>query len=104
MNERGIADGIEMSGVADVSAATVSLYLSGKRGRRMNSQAVKTVEKLAGALGVEPEYFREYREWKAKHLIEEAMAAGLIDLEDIELILAGKRYQGSKNEGAVQDD
>jgi len=59
----------------------------------MNSQAVKTVEKLAGALGVEPEYFREYRGWKAEKLVREAIAEGLIDLEDIELILARKRYQ-----------
>ncbi|MBN1459530.1 MAG: hypothetical protein JXA57_08330 [Armatimonadetes bacterium] len=34
---------------------------------------------------------------KAKHLIEEAMADRLIELEDIELILAGKRYR--KNAG-----
>jgi hypothetical protein len=35
--------------------------------------------------------FGEWREWTAKHLVEEAMAAGLIDLEDVEFILAGKR-------------
>ncbi len=65
-----------MSGIADVSTATISLCPSGKHGRCMNSQAIATVEKLAKARGVQPEYFREYSEWKAKHLVEEAMATG----------------------------
>ncbi len=74
---------------AGISEGSVSLYLTGKRFPRP-----ATMAKLAVAFGREPEYFREYREWKAKHLIEQAMTDGLIDLEDIELILAGKRYQG----------
>lgn len=79
---------------AGISEGAVSLYLTGKRFPRP-----ATMAKLAVALGQEPEHFREYREWKAKHLVEEAMAEGLIELEDIELILAGKRYRdpGSTN-------
>jgi len=56
----------------------------------MNSRSVETVRQIAAALSVPPEYFLEYRQWKAKQLLGEAMAKGLIDLEDIELILAGK--------------
>jgi transcriptional regulator with XRE-family HTH domain len=70
-----------------VSQSAVSCYLDGQR-----LPQPRTIEKIARALEVEPEYFALYREWKAKHLVEEAMAAGLIDLEDIELVLARKRY------------
>jgi transcriptional regulator with XRE-family HTH domain len=76
-----------------VTQGTINKYLRSRRGRQMNSRSIETVRQIAAALSVPPEYFLEYRQWKAKHLIEEAMAAGLIDLEDIELILAGKRYQ-----------
>ncbi len=76
----------------DVTSATVSRYLSSQRGTRMNSQmnsqAARTVEKMARALGVEPEYFLEYRQAKAERLVREAMAQGKIDLDDIELIIA----------------
>jgi hypothetical protein len=42
--------------------------------------------------------FGEYREWKTKHLVGQAITSGLIDLEDIELILAGKRYETRNRE------
>lgn len=57
---------------ADLSPAVLSRYLSGKRGRRVNSQAVRTVEKLAAALGVEPEYFVEYRLWQVQEIARQA--------------------------------
>ncbi|MBN1459534.1 MAG: helix-turn-helix transcriptional regulator [Armatimonadetes bacterium] len=75
---------------AGISEGSVSLYLTGKRYPRP-----PTMARLAQVFGLAPEYFKEYREWKAKHLIEQAMAEGLIELEDIELILAAKRYQQS---------
>ncbi|MCZ7663976.1 MAG: helix-turn-helix transcriptional regulator [candidate division NC10 bacterium] len=89
MRERGIIDAIELSGIAEVSASTVSLYLSGRRGREINSRSVRTVEKLAVALNVKPEYFLEVRQMKAQRLVAGAMAAGRIDLEDVER-LAGE--------------
>lgn len=89
---------VDLWTAADISRSDLYRYLRGDRGVRMNSQAIVTVEKLAKALDVEPEYFREYREWKAQKLVREAMAAGLIELEDIELILAGKRYQRAHQE------
>lgn len=49
LKERDMTE-TELMARADVSPATVSLYLSGRRGRRMNSQAIPTVEKLAAAL------------------------------------------------------
>lgn len=59
----------ELMARAGVSPATVSHYLSGKRGVEMNNQAVRTVEKLAAALDVAPDHFIEYR----MHLILGAM-------------------------------
>lgn len=98
MREKGITDGIVLSGIAEVSAPTVSLYLSGKRGRVMNSQARGTVCKLATGLGVEPEYFLEYRMWKADQLVKWAMPLGLIDLEDVELVIERRRLLGEPQE------
>jgi transcriptional regulator with XRE-family HTH domain len=91
MDERGITDGIEMSGVADVSAATVSLYLNGKRGLRMNSQAIKTVGKLAGALGVDPDYFVECRQLKVRQMADEAVKEGILEPEDFAAYLEVQR-------------
>lgn len=76
---------------AGISEGSISLYLTGRRFPRP-----ATMARLAIALGVEPEYFREYREWKAQKLVREAMEQGMIELEDIELILAGKRYRTSQ--------
>lgn len=67
----------ELMARAGVSPATVSHYLSGKRGVAMNTQAVKTVEKLAAALGVDPDHFIEYR----VHRIAERLKANA-DLAD----------------------
>jgi len=82
-----------------VSQGTINKYLRSRRGRVMNARSVETVRQIAAALSVPPEYFLEYRQWKAKQLVEKAMAKGLIDLEDIELILAGKKYRGGQATG-----
>jgi transcriptional regulator with XRE-family HTH domain len=87
LDDRSLSD-TQLMAAADVSPATVSQYLSGRRGRRMNSQALKTVEKLAAALDVDPEYFLEYRQAKAERLVREAIGKGWMDLDDIELIIA----------------
>jgi len=101
MSARGISDGIELSGIADVSAATVSLYLNGKRGRRMNSQAVATVEKLAHALGVAPEYFREYRGWQVREIARQAPE--LVD-RIYDLLIEDARLRGLVIPGDVRTD
>ena len=68
LDEQEMTD-TELMARADLSPATVSLYLSGKRGRRMNSQAIETVRRLAAALGVEPDYFLEYRIWRVQEIM-----------------------------------
>ena len=71
---------------ADVAPSTVSSYLSGKRGVKMDFRSISTMEKFAKALEVEPEYFLEYRQFKAQEMLREMMAAGEIDLDDLEEI------------------
>jgi transcriptional regulator with XRE-family HTH domain len=71
---------------AEVSPSTVSSYLSGKRGYALDFRSIRTLEKFAKALQVEPEYFREYRQYRAQELLREMIAAGEIDLEDLEEI------------------
>lgn len=68
MRKRGMSE-TQLMAAADVSPSTVNRYVGGSRGRRMNSQSVPIVKKLAAALGVEPDYFLEYR----VHRIEAAM-------------------------------
>lgn len=53
---------------AQISPAVIYRYLSGERGRRVNSQAVATIEKLAAVLGVPPDYFLEYRQWRVQEI------------------------------------
>ncbi|HZJ03015.1 MAG TPA: helix-turn-helix transcriptional regulator [Thermoleophilia bacterium] len=86
MDERGMNE-TDLMAAAQVSPSTVNLYLAGKRGVRVNSQAMKTVQKLAGALRVEPEYFCEYRQARAEQLVRHGISQGIIDLEDVELLL-----------------
>ncbi len=100
MQEKGYREHLDLAVAADVTSATVSRYLSSQRGTRMNSQAALTVEKLAQALGVQPEYFLEYRQAKAETLVREAMAAGKIDLDDIELIIARHDLMDGQGRGS----
>ena len=89
LDDRDMTD-TELMARADVSPGTVSQYLSGRRGTRMNSQALRTVEKLAAALQVSPTYFLEYREALAHRMISEGMRAGRVDLEDVEGLVGGE--------------
>ncbi len=77
---------LELAVRSDVSEAAISLYLSGRRQPRM-----ATIEKLARGLELPPDYFAEWRAARAKALIESAMAQGLVELEDVELILERRR-------------
>ncbi len=88
----------ELASRTSVTQGTINKYLRSRRGRQMNSRSVETVRQIAAALSVPPEYFLEYRQWKAKQLVDQAMADGLIELEDIELVLAGKKYQGTRGD------
>ena len=99
MEERGMSE-TELMAAAQVSPSTVNLYLSGKRGVRINSQAMQTVQKLAGALRVEPEYFCEYRQARAEQLVRRGIASGVIDLEDVELLLTAHEERLTEERGS----
>lgn len=92
MDEAGLGEA-DLAARTTLTQGTVNKYLRSRRGRQMNSKSLETVRQLAAAFALPPEYFREYREWKAKRLVEEAMTTGLLELEDIELIVAEKRLQ-----------
>jgi transcriptional regulator with XRE-family HTH domain len=76
---------------ADVSPGTVSRYLSGGRGTRLESRGARAVEKIASALGVEPEYFREYRAWRLREIA--VVAPDLLD-DGFDLIVELARLRG----------
>ena len=78
MAERGLTSDTDLWARAGLDSSTVSLYLAGKRGRRMNTQAVQTVEKLAKALEVPPTYFVEYRLWQLVDTLY--LNLGLVDV------------------------
>lgn len=103
MDAKGLHEHLELATAADVTPATVSRYLSGRRGTRINSQALRTVEKLAPALGVAPEYFLEYRQAKAEKLVREAMADGLISLEALEMLVEGARVRRGTTKGDSEE-
>jgi len=84
---------------ADVSPSTVSSYLSGKRGHALDFRSIRTLEKFAKALETEPEYFLEYRQFRAQEMLREMIAAGEIDLEDLEEIRARRRAEQAASRG-----
>ncbi len=86
---------------AGVTPGTVSRYLSGTRGTNIDTRGARTMEKIAAALEVEPDYFAEYRAWKLRKLsiasptlfdefydaiMERARQRGLVDPESGQVI------------------
>lgn len=53
---------------AGVSQGAISRYLRGTRGTNIDSRAARTLEKIASTLGVEPDYFLEYRAWRVRQV------------------------------------
>lgn len=84
---------LELAALSDVSQSAISLLLQGRRQPRM-----ETVEKLARALDIPPEYFVEYRAEKARRLVEDAVKRGEIDLEDIELVIERHRFMKGRED------
>ena len=76
---------------ARVSAAVLSRYLSGQRGRVLNKSSLKTLEKLAAALSVAPDYFLEYRQAKVADMASRALAKGVIEPDDLAAFLEAQR-------------
>lgn len=67
---------------AGVSSSVVSRYLKGERGCKMDYRTAETIAKLAEVLGVEPDYFLEYRAWRVSEIMKQrpALADKVYDL------------------------
>lgn len=57
---------LELATIAKVSQSAISYYLRGERNPRP-----RTIEWIARALGLEPEYFIEYRRWRLHRALDE---------------------------------
>ena len=60
----------ELMAKARLAPSTVTHYLRGSRGRRMDPRSVASVEKMAQALDVPPEHFIEYRIWRCEQIMK----------------------------------
>ncbi len=60
----------ELMAKARLAPSTITHYLRGSRGRRMDSRSVLSVEKMARALDVPPEHFLEYRMWRVQEIMK----------------------------------
>ena len=69
LDARNMTD-TELMALAGVSPATVTRYLKGSRGRRMDKTSIPTVEKLARALEVPPDHFLEFRMWRIQEIMK----------------------------------
>lgn len=65
LHERGMTQ-TDLWAAADLSSATVSLYLNGKRGTTIDRRGAETIEKIANVLDISPVYFIEYRMWQIR--------------------------------------
>jgi transcriptional regulator with XRE-family HTH domain len=81
---------------AQVSPGTVSRYLSGSRGRKVDARGARTIEKLAAVLEVDPDHFVEYRAWRMREITFDA--PGLMD-DFYDLIVETARLRGLFDEG-----
>jgi transcriptional regulator with XRE-family HTH domain len=84
-----------------VSPGTVSRYLGGSRGARLDGRGARTIERIASALGVEADYFREYRAWRIREIVV-ASPALMDDFYD--LIVETARLRGFLKDGADDAD
>jgi transcriptional regulator with XRE-family HTH domain len=81
----------ELCRAAGLNHGTISRYLSGRRGTNLDSRGASALRKVASALGVDPDYFREYRAYRLRVIT--VADPGLID-DFYELILETARLRG----------
>lgn len=81
---------------AGLDRATVSRYISGDRADVTDTRAARTIEKIAAALEVEPDYFLEYRRWRVQSL---ALAHPDFVDDFYNLIMEMARVRGFLDEG-----
>ena len=57
-------------------------YLSGDRGRGVNSQSAEAIRKISRALNVEPDYWMEYRAYRVREIAKKHpdLASSVYDL------------------------
>ncbi len=82
MEERGLTK-TNLADLTDLNKSQITRYLQGER-----RPGLDNMERLAEALGKKPaELFPWYSSQKAALLAREGVAAGIITLEDVELLL-----------------
>lgn len=81
IRERGLQQ-MDVAVRAGVSEASVNRYLHGNRKPQPG-----TIARIATGLGLQPEYFKEYRYWRAHRMVENALDDDIIDLSDLENFL-----------------
>jgi len=81
---------------AQVSPGTVSRYLGGSRGTKVDTRGARTIEKLAAVLAVHPDHFVEYRAWRMRDISFRAPA--LMD-DFYDLIVETARLRGILDDG-----
>ena len=81
----------ELWSEAGLSPGTVSRYLGGSRGTKIDARGARTIERLAAVLEVEPRYFVEYRAWQMREVT--FRNPGLMD-DFYDLIVETARLRG----------
>ena len=76
---------------------TIVRYVSRRHALTLNRRSASTVLRIAAAFEIQPEYFREYREWKARRLLDEAIGRKSIELEDVEYLLKHKKRASDRS-------
>lgn len=85
MRERGLQQ-MDVAVRGRVSESSVHHYLKGTR--RASPGAIA---RIAVGLDLPPEYFLEYRHWRARRMVEAALNEDVVDLADLERFLKLER-------------
>jgi transcriptional regulator with XRE-family HTH domain len=92
LRERGLT-ATAFSAMTPYNQATISRYLSRKRGRQLNEETVKTMSDIARALELDPDYFVEVRLFKLQQLMEQGVSVGEPSLEGLKMLIEGARLR-----------
>jgi transcriptional regulator with XRE-family HTH domain len=90
MKKRGITQA-ELCRATGLDHGTISRYLSGRRGTNLDSRGAKALGKVALVLGVDAEYFCEYRAFRIRAIT--VADPGLMD-DFYDLIVETARLRG----------
>ncbi|MHB8867479.1 MAG: helix-turn-helix domain-containing protein [Thermoleophilia bacterium] len=93
MKERG-ARQIDVATWAEVDQSSVSRYIDKKR-----TPELEVMQAIEAGFGLSPgTFFLETREARAQDIVTKAIREGVIELEDIELLIAGYRARRQEEE------